>query len=179
MGGKVDRNQAPINSTAGGNATNLSPWLLRRILRRERRAARLLRCMEVHQLQPNPIRIVQIELALAVLADLACARRSCRPQAGCPPSSTLVGIIHRLLANRQMIQHAQRRAASCSPESPIPTARSSACIPASRGRREPAGSPSRSCPSIHAAIPVRLEAQAGRDKTYLPSPGRAPGNQHE
>ena len=45
--------------------------LLPRIIRRERRAARLLAGVEVHQLHANSIGVVEVELAFAIFADLS------------------------------------------------------------------------------------------------------------
>ena len=44
--------------------------LLRRVVGRKRRAAGLFRGMEVHQFQAYSVRIVEVELTLAVFADL-------------------------------------------------------------------------------------------------------------
>ncbi len=115
---------------------------LRRIFRRELRAARLLRRMEVHHLHARPIGIVHIELVLAVEPDLgrlvvAAHQAGSRRQGLCTRREPMP-----LQSRSGPARRAS--AASSPPESPCPVPPAS-CTRSSRARQEPAGSPTPSC----------------------------------
>src|SRR5580698_10082164 len=80
--------------------------LLRWVFRCKWRAAGLLRGVEVHQLQPDSVGVVEIELALAVFADLGVAVVPYVGQAAGVLES-LVCRVDRVHADGEMVEHAE------------------------------------------------------------------------
>src|ERR1035441_4189492 len=80
-------------------------FLLRRVFGGKGRAARLVGGVEVHQLEANAVGIVQVELVLAVEADLW--RRIVAASQAVAGLERLVGIGNRSFADRKVIENAK------------------------------------------------------------------------